>query len=162
MKLSWTRTSLAIVGIGAVATTLGWPFLSSLGSAVVFFGLLSILRISDAEHWRVVNVMLRLGGFWFALGGLGFLAWGIYFYAAPGSGVEEGGSWWVFAGVGVFALAVGTSLLTRRAYRPDLGDQALSDQTRRWLAIYPPAYLPQPIPDPNERRTWWAGDRIAS
>jgi hypothetical protein len=118
----------------------------------------------EQEHWRKFNIWARLLGIGFTVGGLVFInnAWRYSSRSASDSGVAAlSGSPQTDALVaGAVVLLFGILLLTRPAYRPDLGDSALSDRTFRVLWGLPGNWGRPRGPDSSQlRRSWWTGER---
>jgi len=95
--------------------------------------------------------------------GFDFLGWAVYFALHPeaAADVETAGlpASVLYAVSGVITGTIAALFLTRRAYRPDLGDVAFSDRSLRWLLGLPSNWT-QPT---NRRielvnRTWWTGE----
>lgn len=94
---------------------------------------------------------------------VGFLVGAVYFtiHAEAIQRVATGGldSAALFAVIG-FALAlIAVLVLTRRPYRPDLGDTAFADQSLRWLYGLPRDWhqSKRQTAEPS-RRSWWTGE----
>jgi hypothetical protein len=131
------------------------------GSLIMLLIQLQIYRAFG--HWRAHNVMMRVFGLLWGLGA--FVAWaeGLYFLIHPGQGeeFEVGGlSASVSNGLaGVVFLLVAAIVLTRRPYRPDLGDARFSDRNMRLLWGLPKNWT-RKWPNGKEEisRNWWTGD----
>jgi hypothetical protein len=99
---------------------------------------------SEQTHWRMFNRMARFVGIWFCLGGSGFLAWSVFFLLHPDDPrrftPDGSDSIIVDALAGSFVVCVGSFLLFKKPYRPDLGDRAFVRG------------------DDRSRRKWWTGD----
>ncbi len=61
---------------------------------------------------------------------------------------------------GTLAAGMGLLVLTRRPYRPDLGDTMLSERTRRRLRTHGPDQMSPAGKHETERRNWWTGDPV--
>lgn len=103
----------------------------------------------EVVHSRLVNLLVRLLGLAFTLGGLASGAWTIYFALRPEDPrriTPDGTDFVVVGGVlSLIALVIGAALLSVRTYRPDLGDSAWS--------------LPGSASrDAQNTRNWWTGE----
>jgi cation transporter-like permease len=92
---------------------------------------------AEATDWRTFNVMARLFGLMALFTALGNLAWAVYFAVHPDAGrrMETIGlpASVLSAAIGLLAATIAAFVLTRRPYRPDLGDAPTSDRTMRIL-----------------------------
>ena len=117
---------------------------------------------TEATHWRVFNIMARVFGLMAVAIAFGCLAWAAYFVVHPEAarnvetaGLPEGA---VDAVVGAIAGTIAAFVLTRRPYRPDLGDAAFSDQTLRWTRGSPSNWTQSTPRRESVGRSWWTGD----
>jgi len=83
-------------------------------------------------HWRTFNLLLRIMGILWVLGGVGFILWSIYFLfePAPPNANYLVGPAVDYAVVGTFVIVVGVLCLKLEPYRPDLG--AVEGPYRWW------------------------------
>ena len=98
------------------------------------------------------------------IGGIDFVGEAAYFAGHPEAAqdVETLGlpAFASDAVVGIFAGIVAVFVLTRRAYRPDLGDSAFSDRNLRWLLGLPRGWNESTRQRAESGdRSWWTGER---
>ena len=87
------------------------------------------------RHWRTFNVLARLTGIGFLVGGLVGLSQILFANVAPGEYVV------LTFGVSCFAVLVGVLMILVKPYRPDLDGYASAFRTTE-----------------ARRRTWWTGE----
>lgn len=119
------------------------------------------LASTPERHWRFVNIGARVVGLWFTFGGIVLGAWGVYYARHPdftdGFRTLSGSAAIDAFGASLVALSIGIFCITRRAYRPDLGDVALSDRAMRLLWGLPRNWR-RPGASNRREQYWWTGD----
>jgi hypothetical protein len=93
----------------------------------------SMARVSYATvHWRIFNVLLRIMGIWWFIGGTVFVLCGVYytFTPAPKNAVFIFGPSVDYTVIGVIVVLAAVFMLRVKPYRPDLG---IATSSRRWL-----------------------------
>jgi hypothetical protein len=157
-------------GIGLLLAGLAFQFLFSgvvtlFGYALILVGWYVVgshLAGNPAQHWKVVNIMMRLFGFAATIVGTVFITWAIYYRLHP-ERVEldtnslTGRIFFDFFLVGGAAVGIGLSFLFTPACRPDLGDPIFSDRAMRLLRGLPKNFARPSVPG-RESRTWWTGE----
>jgi hypothetical protein len=117
---------------------------------------------TEATLWRVFNILARVFGLVAVAVAFGFVASAAYFVVhreatrnVETAGLAEGV---VYAVGGAIAGAIAAFVLTRRPYRPDLGDAAFSDLTLRWVRGLPSNWTQSTPRRESVGRSWWTGD----
>ena len=98
----------------------------------------------ERNHWRFFNVLARLCGIGFIVGGGTIALRGIYLLTGVGSLSTGEASPGVAVAVGLPVIVVGVVLLRLSPFRPDLGDSPFSFS----LSLH----------GSNAKRKWWTGD----
>ena len=105
---------------------------------------ISIL-LNEASHWRRFNVMCRIAGIVFMLGGIRFAIGAFDYWKHPEkilNGPSASGSVMVDEiSVAIVAFVIGLLVCTVKPYRPDLRTENQSS-----------------LPPANKKRSWWTGE----
>lgn len=149
-KSRWVRRAMFVAGL---AVSFAVPSLAMLGfsiTAIAWFWMrLAELQLPQSTFMRRRNVQFRLVGLAMTTGG------GIFFVL----GLVSSSAHVEFVFFGLLFVASGLVLLTRRSFRPDLGDSLFSERTRQRLGVFHEPFRPPP-PSDDRPRDWWTGDPI--